>query len=71
MTPPPRFTAAAPFTADRAPLSAKQHATMVRIPGGLYTIGSPAQHVLANRAAMPQHKVELKPFLIDRSEVAR
>ena len=38
-------------------------------PGGTYTIGSPAQHPLANRAAMPEHQVELKPFRIDRTEV--
>lgn len=42
---------------------------MVRIPGGAYVIGSPEQHPLANKAAMPQHRVELKPFRIDRTEV--
>jgi len=42
---------------------------MVRIPGGSYTIGSPPQHPLANRAAMPQHRVTIKPFRIDRTEV--
>lgn len=42
---------------------------MVAIAGGRYTIGSPAQHPLANKAAMPQHQVELKPFRIDRTEV--
>ena len=35
---------------------------MVRIPGGTYTIGSPAQHPLADRQAMPEHKVTVKPF---------
>ena len=39
---------------------------MVRIPAGAYTIGCPAQHPLANRAAMPQHRVELNSFRIDR-----
>lgn len=42
---------------------------MVRIPGGAYTIGSPAQHPLANRAAMPEHRVTINPFRIDRTEV--
>jgi iron(II)-dependent oxidoreductase len=42
---------------------------MVRIPGGTYTVGSPAQHPLANRAAMPEHRVQVKPFRIDRTEV--
>lgn len=69
MTPPPRFPPAAPFNAQTAPASAKQHASMVRIPGGTYTIGSPAQHPLANRAAMPQHQVTISPFRIDRTEV--
>jgi formylglycine-generating enzyme required for sulfatase activity len=68
-TPPPEFPRAAPYAAQRAPASARQQAAMVRIPGGTYTIGSPAQHPLANRAAMPQHQVELKPFRIDRTEL--
>lgn len=42
---------------------------MARIPAGAYTIGSPAQHPLANPAAMPQHRVELKSFRIERTEV--
>ena len=42
---------------------------MVRIAGGTYTIGSPANHPLANQAAMPEHRVTLKPFKIDRTEV--
>jgi len=42
---------------------------MVRISGGIYRIGSPAQHSLANRAAMPEHGVSIKPFRIDRTEV--
>jgi iron(II)-dependent oxidoreductase len=41
---------------------------MVAIPGGRYTIGSPAQHALANKAAMPEHQVDIKPFRIDRTE---
>jgi len=69
MTPPPRFPQAAPFSTQSAPASAKQHASMVRIPGGAYTIGSPAQHPLANRAALPAHRVTINPFRIDRTEV--
>jgi len=69
MTPPPRFPQAAPFITQSAPASAKQHASMVRIPGGAYTIGSPAQHPLANRAALPAHRVTINPFRIDRTEV--
>jgi iron(II)-dependent oxidoreductase len=42
---------------------------MVRIAGGTYIIGSPAQHPLANRAAMPAHPVAIRPFRIDRTEV--
>jgi len=42
---------------------------MVRIPTGAYVIGSPAQHPLANRAAMPEHRVTIQPFRIDRTEV--
>jgi len=42
---------------------------MVGIPGGTYLIGSPAQHPLANRAAMPEHRVPIRPFRIDRTEV--
>ena len=68
MTPPPEFPRATPYDAQRAPASARQQAAMVRIPGGTYTIGSPAQHPLANQAAMPQHRVELKPFRLDRTE---
>jgi formylglycine-generating enzyme required for sulfatase activity len=70
MTPPPEFPRAAAFDAARAPASARQQAAMVAIAGGRYTIGSPAQHPLANKAAMPQHQVELKPFRIDRTEVS-
>lgn len=33
-------------------------------------IGSPAPHPLANRAAMPQHRVLIAPFRIDRTEVS-
>jgi formylglycine-generating enzyme required for sulfatase activity len=69
MTPPPVFPQAAAFDPKVAVASARQNSAMVRIPGGTYTIGSPAQHPLANQAAMPEHKVELKPFRIDRTEV--
>ncbi len=69
MTPPPQFPQAEPFNAQTAPASARQHSSMVRIPGGTYTIGSPAQHPLANRAAMPEHRVTIKAFRMDRTEV--
>lgn len=69
MTPPPKSPVAGRFDAVRAPESARQQSTMVRIPGGTYMIGSPAQHPLANRAATPAHRVEIKPFRIDRTEV--
>jgi len=68
-TPPPRFPQATPFNPQTAPASARQQASMVRIHGGTYVIGSPAQHPLANRAAMPEHRVTIKPFRIDRTEV--
>ena len=42
---------------------------MVRMPGGSYPIGSPARHPLADRTAMPAHRVTLRPFRIDRTEV--
>ena len=69
MTPPPRFPQAAPFGPETALASARAQASMVRIRGGSYIIGSSPQHPLANRAAMPQHRVSIKPFRIDRTEV--
>ena len=68
-TPPPRFPPARPMSASTAPLSAEAQQRMVRVPGGTYVIGSPAQHPLADTLAMPEHKVTLKPFRIDRTEV--
>lgn len=65
----PRFPLAAKFEARIAPASAAQHAAMVAIAGGTYTIGSPDQHPLANRAAMPAHAVTLRAFKLDRTEV--
>jgi iron(II)-dependent oxidoreductase len=69
MTPPPEFPAAAPLDAGRAPSSTRQRRVMVRLPGGAYTIGSPEHHPLANTAALPEHRVELRSFRIDRTEV--
>jgi formylglycine-generating enzyme required for sulfatase activity len=69
MTPPPRFPPASPFNAQSAPASARQQASMVQVPGGAYVIGSPSQHPLANPAAMPEHRVTIAPFRIDRTEV--
>ena len=42
---------------------------MVRVPSGIYPIGSPADHPLVDRAAMPAHRVAIKAFRIDRTEV--
>jgi iron(II)-dependent oxidoreductase len=67
-SPIPRFPAAATFDAQRAPESALQRSRMIGISGGRYTIGSPAQHALANKAAMPEHRVDVMPFKIDRTE---
>lgn len=69
MTPPPAFPAAAPYDPRSAQASARQHAAMVRIPAGAYTIGSRTQHPLANAAAIPEHRVALESFRIDRTEV--
>jgi formylglycine-generating enzyme required for sulfatase activity len=68
-TPPPRFPKAAQFDANSAPLSAAQHAAMVQIRAGTYTIGSPDRHPLANKAAMPAHQVTVGAFKIDKTEV--
>ena len=62
MTAPPKFPQAAPYNAQRPPASARQHAAMVRIPGGTHTVGSPQRHPLANQAAMPEHRVAIRPF---------
>ena len=69
LTPPPKFPEAAAFSERIAPLSARQAAGMVRIPGGTYSIGSPAAHPLADGLAMPRHEVRLAPFRMDRTEV--
>ena len=69
MTPPPKFPQPAAFSPERAPVSARQQREMVRIAGDTYTIGSPAAHPLADKTAMPEHKVELRAFRIDRTEV--
>ena len=68
-TPPPKFPAAAAFTPQTAPASARQQQAMVRVPAGTYTIGSPAQHPLADRLAMPEQKVTIRSFRLDRTEV--
>src|SRR5688500_14144425 len=69
MTPPPKFPQAAPFDGRIAPLSARQQASMVRITGGRYSMGSPPNHPLADAAAMPRHEVSVRPFRLDRTEV--
>lgn len=68
-TPPPKFPPLKPFDAKVHPASARQHRSMVPIPGGSYIIGSPASHPLADKLAMPEHKVTLKAFRLDRTEV--
>jgi iron(II)-dependent oxidoreductase len=67
-SPIPRFPQPAAFDAQQASESARQQSRMVPIAGGRYTIGSPAQHPLANKAAMPEHQVDIKSFRIDRTE---
>ncbi len=61
--------AAASFNAAIAPLSARQHAAMVRIPAGDYPIGAPAGDPRAAADAQPAHHVRLGSFRIDRTEV--
>jgi iron(II)-dependent oxidoreductase len=68
-TPPPTFPAAAAFNAQNAPASARRQRDMVPIRAGTYTIGSPAGHRFADRLAMPEHRVTIRSFRIDRTEV--
>jgi formylglycine-generating enzyme required for sulfatase activity len=68
-TPPPQFPLAAKFDPKAHPASGTQHAAMVQISAGTYPIGSPAEHPLANRAAMPAHTVSIRAFKVDRTEV--
>ncbi len=68
-SPPPRFPQADKFDPKMHPASGAQHTTMVPIAAGTYRVGSPDQHPLANRAAMPAHPVTLRAFKIDRTEV--
>ena len=63
------FPQPAAFEAKSAPLSARQQSTMVRIPGGSYTLGAPAGHPGAAADALPAHTVALAPFRLDRTEV--
>lgn len=63
------FPAPAPFDAKSAPASARQHASMVRIPGGRYTIGAPADDRRSADDASPAHLITLAPYRIDRTEV--
>ncbi|HRF10090.1 MAG TPA: SUMF1/EgtB/PvdO family nonheme iron enzyme [Xanthobacteraceae bacterium] len=68
-SPIPEYPRAEKFDAGRDPLSAKQSASMIAIAGGTYTIGSPDNHPLTNRAALPVHQVAIAGFKIDRTEV--
>lgn len=68
-SPLPKIPPAAQFMPETSPASAAQHAAMVRIPSGSYLIGSPAGHALADASAMPEHRVTIKAFKIDRTEV--
>lgn len=68
-SPLPKIPSATQFRPEAAPASAAQHAAMIRIPAGSYLIGSPAQHPLADASATPEHRVMIKAFKIDRTEV--
>jgi iron(II)-dependent oxidoreductase len=68
-SPLPKIPPAAPFNPTTSPASALQHAAMVRIAAGSYLVGSPAQHALADASATPEHRVTIKAFKIDRTEV--
>ena len=68
-SPLPKFPQAVVFDAKSVPASATQHAAMVRIPAGTYLIGSPENHPLANKVAVPAHRVTLQAFWIDKTEV--
>ena len=68
-SPLPKFPSAAVFDAKSALASAAQHAAMIRLPAGTYSIGSPENHPLTNKAAIPAHRVTLQAFWIDKTEV--
>lgn len=68
-SPVPNFPKAAEFDSKLHPLSAAQQSSMVRIVAGTYTIGSPENHPLTNRAATPVHQLAISSFKIDRTEV--
>ncbi len=68
-TPPPQFPLAATFDPSTSPASAAQRSAMVVIPGATYLIGSPDNHALANKAATPAHRIMIRTFRIDRTEV--
>ena len=70
-SPLPKIPSATQFRPEAAPASAAQHAAMIRIPGGSYLIGSPAQHPLADASATPEHRVMIKAFKIDRTDPAQ
>jgi iron(II)-dependent oxidoreductase len=63
------FLAATAFSTAIAPLTARQQASMVRIPAGDYPIGAPAGDPRAAADAQPAHRVKLASFRIDRTEV--
>lgn len=68
-SPIPGFPKPERFEPKAHPLSAEQAVSMVWIAGGTYTIGSPDNHQLGNRAARPAHRVEIASFKIDRTEI--
>lgn len=60
--------AAAPFSEQTSPLSARAHASTIRIAAGRYPIGAPPGD-LRSSADAPAHTVDLAAFRIDRTEV--
>ena len=69
-TPPPRFPQAAKFDPKTSPTSAAQHAAMVRIAAGLYTIGSPNDHCTCEQGRRClRTRITIGAFKIDRTEV--
>ncbi len=60
---------AAAFNPATSRASAQQHASMVRIRGGSYTIGAPAGDSRSADDATPAHAVTVAAFRIDRTEV--
>ena len=65
----PGFPQGTPLDPKSAPASVIQHASMVRIPAGTYTIGAPADDSRSGADALPAHTLRIAAFRIDRTEV--